>query len=130
MEKLTSLSAGLILRDMLLQSPYIAARATAVYPLICDEAHLPYIVYRRTALEHDPVKQSAGRPCDVAEIEVLVFAQTYEQSVKLAEEARAALDGKQATKGPLTLRACHLADSQEQWSAGAFIQQLIFDVRC
>lgn len=123
----SSLSAGEIIRAVLVEDPEVAARTTKVYPVVADEAKLPYIVYRRTQLEQDATKGRRG--ADTVGIEVICYTEQYTPGVELAEAVRDALDGKQATVDGLVMRSCHLADSEEGWQDDAFMQQLVFTVK-
>lgn len=124
----TSLSAGNIVRKLLLESKAVTAITRKVFPIATDKAALPYVLYRRSALMHDPTK--AGAPgADTVEVEVVAYAATYEQSVKLAEAVRTALDYARGSDGSLSLRSCTLADSAEGWEDDAFAQQLVFHLR-
>ena len=40
--------------DMLTGSDEVMSRANKVYPVVVDEAKLPYIAYNRSKLEHNP----------------------------------------------------------------------------
>ena len=122
----TSLSAGEIIRAVLAEDPEVAARATKIYPVVTDNARLPYVVYRRTQLEQTPTK---GRGADTVGIEVLCYTEQYVEGVELAEAVRAALDGTQAEIDGLAMRSCYLADSEEGWQDDAFVQQLVFTVK-
>lgn len=122
---LSSLSAGIIVRQLLTQSPEVQRITHRIFPIVIDEAVLPYVVYRRAALETQPTKslQSA----DTATIEVACYAATYGESVDLAEAVRHALDHQQATSPEgLHLRACILDDAEELWDSEAFGQLLTF----
>ena len=123
----SSLSAGEIIRAVLVEDPEVAARTTKVYPVVADEAKLPYIVYRRTQLEQDATKGRRG--ADTVCIEVICYTEQYTPGVELAEAVRDALDGKQATVDGLVMRSCHLTDSEEGWQDDAFMQQLVFTVK-
>ena len=87
---LSSLSAGIIVRQLLTQSPEVQRITHRIFPIVIDDAQLPYVVYRRAALETQPTKslQSA----DTVTIEVACYAATYGESVDLAEAVRHALD--------------------------------------
>lgn len=122
---LTSLSVGIIIHQLLTQSPEVQRITRRVFPIVVDNAELPYVVYRRAALETQPTKslQSA----DTATIEVACYAATYGESVDLAEAVRHALDHQQATSPEgLHLRACILDDAEELWDSEAFGQLLTF----
>ena len=118
----TSLSAGSIIRDMLLQDPEVAKHTKKVFPVATDTAVLPYILYRRASIEQNPTK--AGYPgADTVTIEVICYTE------KLAEAVRAALDGKQGEKDGLVMRSCVLTDGEEGYDSDAYAQQLVFNIK-
>ena len=123
----SSLSAGEIIRDILVNNAEVAARAKKVFPVVEDSAELPYIVYRRTQLEQEPAKGRRG--ADMVGIEILCYTQHYTEGVELAEAVRDALDGAQGEKDGLVMRSCYLADSEEAWQDDAYVQQLVFNVK-
>lgn len=123
----SSLSAGEIIRDILVNNAEVAARAKKVFPVVEDSAELPYIVYRRTQLEQEPAKGRRG--ADTVGIEILCYTQHYTEGVELAEAVRDALDGAQGEKEGLVMRSCYLADSEEAWQDDAYVQQLVFNVK-
>lgn len=126
----TSLSAGELIREVLLGSAEVTARTNKIFPVATDVAELPYILYRRIAMEQTP--QKSGRPgADTVQIEVICFTERYAAGVELAEAVRDALDGVQAVSedGTLSMRSCELNDSEEAWQDDAFLQQLIFTVK-
>lgn len=123
----SSLSAGDIIRDILVNNAEVAARAKKVFPVVEDSAELPYIVYRRTQLEQEPAKGRRG--ADTVGIEILCYTQHYTEGVELAEAVRDALDGAQGEKDGLVMRSCYLADSEEAWQDDAYVQQLVFNVK-
>lgn len=123
----SSLSAGEIIRAVLMSDSEVMARAKKVFPVVEDTAELPYIVYRRTQLEQEPVKGRRG--ADTVGIEILCYAKGYTEGVELAEAVRDALDGKQGEADGLAMRSCYLTDSEEAWQDDAYVQQLMFNVK-
>lgn len=125
---MSSLSAGAIIRDLLLMEQDIANMVGEnVFPVVADTAKLPYIYYRRVSLEPVPTK---SRPYnDDTGIEVTCVASTYDEGIELAERVRAALDGCAASHVCLRMRSCLLVDSEEDWEADAFVQKLVFRVK-
>jgi len=123
----SSLSAGEIIRAILVADAEVATKAKKVFPVVGDSAELPYIVYRRTQLEQGPIKGKRG--ADTVGIEVLCYTKQYTEGVELAEAVRDALDGKQGESDGLVMRSCHLADSEEAWQDDAYVQQLVFNVK-
>lgn len=123
----TSLSAGEIIRSILMSDSEVSARVKKIFPVVEDSAELPYIVYRRAQLEQTPVK--SGRGADTVGIEVLCYTAHYTEGVELAEAVRGALDGVQGETDELVMRSCYLADSEEAWQDDAYVQQLVFNVK-
>lgn len=124
----TSLSAGAIIRTVLLADAEVAARVKKIFPVATDSAELPYILYRRTSLLPNP--QKSGQPgADEIQIEVLCFTERYREGVELAEAVRAALDMVSARHDDMRLRSCYLSDSEEAYQDDAFVQQLIFNIK-
>lgn len=123
----SSLSAGEIIRAVLMSDSEVMARAKKVFPVVEDTAELPYIVYRRTQLEQEPVKGRRG--ADTVGIEILCYTKGYTEGVELAEAVRDALDGKQGEADGLAMRSCYLTDSEEAWQDDAYVQQLMFNVK-
>ena len=123
----SSLSAGEIIRAILIEDSEVMARVKKVFPVVEDSAELPYIVYRRTQLVQTPVKGQRG--ADTVGIEILCYTAGYTEGVELAEAVRDALDGVQGAQDGLVMRSCYLEDSEEAWQADAYIQQLVFNVK-
>lgn len=129
---LTVLSAGLLLYDILSDDEGLkAAGCSKVFPVVSEEgAQLPYVCYRRAAVQATAVKGSRGS--DTATMEVACYASSYAGSVALAEAVLAALDGFQAVYGDgegrntLTARYIQLSDAEESWADEAYIQTLTF----
>jgi hypothetical protein len=124
----TSLSAGELIRSILLSDADVASRTNKVFPVAIDKAVLPYILYRRTALSQN--LQKAGQPgADTVQMEIICFTEKYAEGVELAEAVRAALDNVQGEGEGIRMRSCTLSDSEEAWQDDAYVQQLIFDIK-
>jgi len=124
----TSLSAGAIIRGILLQSDEVVQHTNNIYPVVTDKAVLPYIVYRRAALEHKPTKTKQPG-ADTVQMDVVCYTATYAEGVELAEAVRAALDYAEGEKDGLVMRSCTLTDSEESYEDDAFMQLLSFNVK-
>lgn len=124
----TSLSAGAIIRGLLIADKEVKKRTNKVFPLVVDTAQLPYILYRRASLQHNPTK--AGAPgADTVMMEVVCYTAKYAEGVELAECVRSALDYAQGESDGLEMRSCTLTDSEEAYEDDAFVQKLVFQVR-
>lgn len=124
----TSLSAGAVIREILLGDEDVKRRTTKIFPVVINKAELPYILYRRAALQHNPTK--AGLPgADTVTMEVFCYTANYADGVELAEAVRKALDYAQGEKDGLVMRSCTLVDSEEDFTDDAFVQSLSFNVK-
>lgn len=124
----TSLSAGSVIRDLLLKSEEVKAHTNKIFPVATDKAVLPYILYRRASMEQNPTKGNYPG-ADATTIEIVCYTAKYEDGVNLAEAVRAALDGARGEKDGLVMRSCTLVDSEEGYESDAYAQQLVFNVK-
>lgn len=123
----TSLSAGAVIRTLLLEDPDVSRRVNKIFPVWTDNAELPYIAYRRTGLEANPQK---GRPgADTVQMEIICYTARYTEGVQLAEAVRSVLESAPSGHGALTLRSCHLSGAEEAYQDDAYLQQLIFTIK-
>ncbi len=124
----TSLNAGAVIRALLLADAEVKKRTNKIFPISIDNAQLPYILYRRASLQHDPVK--AGLPgADTVNMELVCYTAKYGEGIELAEAVRAALDNAEGESDGVIMRSCTLADSEEGYEDDAFAQRLIFSVK-
>lgn len=124
----TSISVGEIIRAILTEDDEVMTRCNKIFPVVTDRADLPYILYRRTALDQTPTKTMAAK-ADGAQLEVLCFTEKYGEGVELAEAVRQTLDGVQGELNGLRMRSCTLTDYEEAWQDDAYVQQLVFTVK-
>ncbi len=124
----TSLSAGAVIRGILIADTDVMQIARKVFPVVTDKAELPYVAYRRSRLEHNPTK--AKNPgADTVQIDINCYAATYETSIDLAEAVRAALDYAQGERDGIVMRSCTLVDGEEIYEDDAYVQCLTFQVQ-
>ena len=125
----SSISAGLMLVDLLTASKAVSdIVGTKVFPVTAKAGvNLPYVSYRRTKTEVNPVK--TGHGAETVHIEVNCFAATYKDSVQLAEAVRETLDHATLQQGGMLLRSCTYADSAEGYEVDAFVQSLVFTLK-
>ena len=100
----TSLSAGAIIRSILLTDEEVKKRTNKVFPIVIDKAQLPYILYRRASLQHNPVKERMPG-ADTVTMEVVCYTAKYADGVELAEAVRAALDHASAELDGVVMRS-------------------------
>lgn len=127
-QKKTSLNAGAVIRSILISNAEVKKRTNKIFPISIDSAQLPYILYRRASLAHNPTK--AGMPgADTVTMEVVCYTAKYAESVELAEAVRGALDYAQGESDGVVMRSCTLSDSEEGYEDDAFVQRLVFQVK-
>ena len=126
----TILQAGTFVNARLAASEALKALGVKkVFPIIVDTARLPYVCYQRTGLAPTQVKAPAAKTA-AALVEVTAYAETYAQSVQLAEAVLKALDNAQGeTPSGLRVYSCCLTDCAETYESGAYAQTLTFTIR-
>lgn len=133
MQKMTSLSAGYAVRDIIAST--LGDRITAVYPVVSvKNATMPYVVYFRTSTASNPTKQANA--FDTCQLNIQVYTSDYATGVSLMEDIRAAVEGKTINyvdDDDATLRMkvdCSLiTDSQEAWDGDSFLQEISIDCK-
>ncbi len=132
--KITSLSVGLLVRQLLASDEAVSSIATKIYPVVAEaNAQLPYVCYRRANFDRQ-VAKGPGQGADTVAVEMLCYDKTYAGSIALAEAVRDCLDHKQATytdeqNRTLVARSIDLEGSEEGWADDAYAQSLVFTVR-
>lgn len=131
--KMTSLSAGYAVSGALRDA--LGDKINGVYPIICTDSNVkyPFITYRRLESEREATKSAYNSDMDACSISVSVFDDDYERGLSIAEDARAALEGKtieyrdvDGHDDTLTVRCARVSSSDEDWNEqGAFIQDII-----
>ena len=124
----TILSAGEVLYELLTTNAAVNGIVTKVFPVVTDNAELPYIAYRRQGFRQAESK-SARLGADAATYAVRCYAKTYSESITLAEAVRACLDGIQAKTDDVFMRSCYMSDASESWENDAYVQEMIFDIK-
>lgn len=124
------LSVGTAIYEVL--NDKLKGKVTKVFPIAADEATLPYVCYHRDGLEAVPYKDFGNyNPPFAAKVTVDCYASSYKESIQLAEAVRKALDGMYITTSEgLTVRSCWLQDALETWADDAFVQSLVFQLKC
>ncbi len=128
-KRVTSLSVGSLIREILTENEDVAAITDRVFPVVTDKAELPYIFYRVNSFEHDATKGKQG--ADTVGVEVVCCTETYAECVDLAEAVRNALDYQAYVSGDglLRLRSCNLSGYDQTWEDDAHVGTLNFALK-
>lgn len=119
---LTGLSAGIDLRTILLDDATLAAELTAVFPVVIEEARLPYVTYRLAALSVENAKSEYAH--DHATYVLSVYAADYDTAARLAERVRRALWRRACG----TVGSAYLQGAQGAWMGDAYCFDLTYSV--
>ena len=129
--KRTSLSAGLVIAGALREDEAVSQWVTGIVSRITDDTELPFVLYTRTNLTN--TAHTGTKRCDTVNVAVQCFAESYEESVDLAESVADALDGIRGEwpegDPQIRVRDCMLVDASEDWGADAYVQQLVFELK-
>ncbi len=128
----TSLSAGFALYEILTSSAEVRAILGAdvkvkVFPVVIDEATLPYVVYRRKRMTTTAVK--SPDPNDRALFEFICCTESMEETVALAEAVRGALEDFSGPASGLHIRGTELVDAEDGWEGDAYMMRLDIALR-
>lgn len=98
-----------------------------VYPLVADEGTtFPFIIYKRSSGYSQSSKD--GIWSSVANVDVLVAAQSYEDSIELADKVLLRLESARGLISGFDVISIRMIDSHETWIENSFIQELKFRV--
>lgn len=98
-----------------------------VYPLVADEGTtFPFIIYKRSSGYSQSTKD--GIWSSVANIDVLIAAQSYEDSIELADKVLLRLESARGSISGFDIWGIRMVDSHEVWMENSFIQELKFRV--
>lgn len=122
---------GIDIREILLADPNIAELTGGnVYPLVAPEnTEGSFILYRRVKYQREYGKM--GLQDDVARVELLAIADSYEESVALASLVDNCLTGAHInTENGISYSLTFtLYDSEEGFEDNKYVQTLIFEVK-
>jgi hypothetical protein len=122
----TSLSVGEVIREILMESKDVTDITEEIFPVVTEEAELPYIYYVRTGIEANRTK-TKDCPAEGAIVEVNCLAATHDEALTLAEAVRDALDGVSGvTSDGRHLRRSELTNASQTFSDDAYIEVLTF----
>lgn len=98
-----------------------------VYPIEPDEGTtFPFIVYRRTSCYS--ISPKDGIWSSVANIDVMIAAQSYEESTELADKVLLQLESTRGNVAGFDIWSIKMVDSNEMYFQNSFIQELKFSV--
>lgn len=100
----------------------------SVYPVCADKGiPMPYAIYRRASTAGSDTKDRYVYEAR-AQVEVLVVAATYIESVDKAKQVKERMEGVSGRLGDLIITRCSLSNASEDWVADAYVQRLNFDI--
>lgn len=98
-----------------------------VYPLVADEGTtFPFMIYRRSSGYSISTKD--GIYSSVANIDVMIAAQSYEESIELADKVLLQLESTRGNVAGFDIWGIRMVDSNETYIENSFIQELKFSV--
>lgn len=99
-----------------------------VFPLVADEGTtFPFIVYKRSGLEPANTKDVYNFS-ELATLDIIVAANTYEESITIAEQVKDILEHSRGTYADITIEEITLDDADEDYLEDTFIQKLTFKI--
>ena len=99
-----------------------------VFPLVADEGTtFPFIVYKRSGLEPANTKDVYNFS-ELATLDIIVAANTYEESITIAEEVKDILEHSRGTYAGINIEEITLDDADEDYLEDTFIQKLTFKI--
>lgn len=100
----------------------------STYPVIADKgANGNYCIYRRTGFTAKNTKDVYDYESTIS-MEIIVVAQTYKESIRLAQEIKDKLEGYRGHWNHTTITSIFLENSNEDWSNDFYLQRLYFTI--
>lgn len=99
-----------------------------VFPLVADEGTtFPFVVYKRSGLEPSSTKDRYNYS-ELATLDIIVAANTYEDSISLAEKIKDVLEHSRGIYNSINIGEITLDDADEDYLEDTFIQKLTFKI--
>lgn len=99
-----------------------------VFPLVADEGTtFPFVVYKRSGLEPSDTKDRYNFS-ELATLDIIVAANTYEESISLAERIKDILEHSRGAYNGINIGGITLDDADEDYLEDTFIQKLTFKI--
>lgn len=127
MDQSNSIKLGKIVYNWLLQDENIQRDvADRIYPIAVTDVHteMPFIVYSRTDVEVEYNKDSITD--EKVNVEFVVVARDYEQSINIANDLRHALECKRGQLDEINIDNIHVDSVEEDFIENTFWQILKF----
>lgn len=123
---MSSISIGKAIKTLLVSGLGKTNIKNKIYPLIADETTtFPFIVYRRSSITPELDKDYSN---DSANIQIMIAANNYAESVELAEKVRTSLVHKRGIIQTIPVEDITLVDGSEEFIDNTFVQNLIFKI--
>lgn len=98
------------------------------YPVIADQgANGNYCVYRRTGFTARNTKDIYDYE-STASIEIIVVAQSYKESIRLAQDIKDKLEGFHGHWNHTVITSIFLENTNEDWNSDCYLQRLYFTI--
>lgn len=98
------------------------------YPVIADKgANGNYCVYRRTGFVARNTKDLYDYESTVS-IEIIVVAQNYKESIRIAQEIKDKLEGFRGKWNRTEITSIFLENTNEDWNNDFYLQRLYFTI--
>ena len=100
----------------------------STYPIIADKgADGNYCVYRRTGFIAKNTKDIFDYESTIS-MEIIVVAQTYKESIRLAQQIKDKLEGFRGIWNKTVITNIFLENTNEDWNNDFYLQRLYFTI--
>ena len=98
------------------------------YPIIAEQgANFPFATYRRMGYYTKNTKDIYNYE-ETITIEVMIAAQTYAESIELAQRVKDMLEGNRGTYENLKINDITMTDASEDFIADTYVQRMQFNI--
>lgn len=125
---MNNLNIGVVINAMLTASEALTmVVGTKIFPLVAKyDTKFPFITYQRTGITTQYVKD--GLVSERVSATIYVAANSYSESIEIANMVRDAMELKCGVYGGTYVRQVYLSGSSETFYDGIYIQQLTFNI--
>lgn len=122
---INSLDFGKYIKDRL---DTIEAISGKTYPIVAENStKYPFVVYKRVGLTSNSNKDTYFE--DSVNIEIMVVAQKYNQSVDIASKVRQKLEIAEATYDGMEINDARITSASEDFIDNAYVQKMLFNFK-